>query len=88
VVRRAAAELPSEFEDLRDALEAFELFSVLFGAGDPEELHRLERHRALPAKAGVGTKMLAAIAAQHWVYAGGSSDACSELSLAALAGGT
>ena len=31
--------------------------------------------------------MLAAIAAQDWVYAGGPSDACAELSLAALAGG-
>jgi tetratricopeptide (TPR) repeat protein len=85
VVRRAAAELPSEFEDLRDALEAFELFSVLFGAGDPEELHRLERHRALPAEAGVGAKMLAAIAARDWVYSCAPSDACVEPTLAALA---
>lgn len=87
VVRRAAAELPAELDDLRMALEAFELFSVLFGAGDPEELRRLERHRTLAAKAGLGAKMLAAIAAQDWVYACGPADACAELSLAALAGG-
>ena len=31
MVRRAAAELPPELEDERKALEAFELFSVLFG---------------------------------------------------------
>jgi DNA-binding CsgD family transcriptional regulator len=87
VVRRAAAELPSELEDLRKALEAFELFSVLFGAGDPEELRELERYRALPAGTGVGEKMLAAIAAQDWMYACGPADACAELSLASLAGG-
>jgi DNA-binding CsgD family transcriptional regulator len=87
VVRRAAADLPSELEDLRKALQAFELFSVLFGAGDPEELRGLERYRALPAGTGVGEKMLAAIAAQDWMYACGPADACAELSLAALAGG-
>jgi DNA-binding CsgD family transcriptional regulator len=87
VVRRAAAELPSELEDLRKALEAFELFSVLFGADDPDHLRRLERHRTLPVGNGVGAKMLAAIAAQDWMYACGPADACSELSLAALAGG-
>jgi DNA-binding CsgD family transcriptional regulator len=87
VVRRAAAELPAELEDLRRALEAFELLSVLFGAGDPEQLRRLERYREPPVEAGVGAKMLAAIAAQEWVYAGGPATACAELSLAALAGG-
>jgi DNA-binding NarL/FixJ family response regulator len=87
VVRRAAAELPSELEDLRKSLEAFELFSVLFGAADREELRRLERHRALPMEEGVGAKLLAAIAAQDWVYSCGPADACVELSLAALAGG-
>jgi DNA-binding CsgD family transcriptional regulator len=87
VARRAAAELPAELDDLRRALEAFELLAILFGAGDPEELHRLERHRVLPRDGGIGSKMLAAIAAQEWVYACGPADACAELSLAALAGG-
>ena len=87
VVRRAAAELPPELEDLRKALEAFELFSVLFGADDPDQLRRLQHHRTLSVGDGVGAKMLAAIAAQEWVYACGPADACSELSLAALAGG-
>jgi DNA-binding CsgD family transcriptional regulator len=87
VVRRATAELPPELEDVRKALEAFELFSVLFGAGDRVELRRLEHYRALPPGAGVGAKMLAAIAAQEWMYAGGPGNACVELSLAALAGG-
>jgi DNA-binding CsgD family transcriptional regulator len=87
VVRRAAAELPSELEDLRKALEAFELFSVLFGAGDLEQLHRLKRHRTLAIGDGAGAKMLAAIAAQDWMYSCGPADACIELSLAALSGG-
>lgn len=87
VARRAAAELPAELDDMRRALEAFELLAILFGAGDPKELGRLERYRVLPGDAGVGSKMLAAIAAQHWVYACGPADACAELSLAALAGG-
>lgn len=87
MARRATAELPAELNDVRRALEAFELLAILFGAGDPKELHRLERHRALPGDTGVGSKMLAAIAAQEWVYACGPADACVELSLAALAGG-
>ena len=36
---------------------------------------------------GVGGKMLAAIAAQDWMYAGGPSVSCVQLALAALAGG-
>jgi DNA-binding NarL/FixJ family response regulator len=87
VVRRAVAELPPELSDLGKALEAFELFSVLFGAADPKELSRLEPYRKTPVGPGTGAKMLAAIAAQEWVYACGPADACAELSLAALAGG-
>jgi DNA-binding CsgD family transcriptional regulator/tetratricopeptide (TPR) repeat protein len=87
VARRAAAELPLELSDLRDALEAFEMFCVLFGAGDRRSLERLERHHTRRVGPGVGAKMLAAIAAQAWMYACGPSDAISALSLAALAGG-
>ena len=87
VARRAAAELPPELSDLRDALEAFELFCVLFGAGERRSLERLERHYTRSVGPGVGAKMLAAIAAQAWMYACGPSDAVSALSLAALAGG-
>lgn len=87
VARRAAAELPPELSDLRDALEAFELFCVLFGAGDRRSFERLQRHHTHPVGPGVGAKMLAAIAAQAWMYACGPSDAISALSLAALAGG-
>jgi DNA-binding CsgD family transcriptional regulator len=87
VARRAAAELPAELDDMRKGLEAFELLAVLFGAGEPEQLERLEPYRTMPADTGVGAKMLAAIAAQDWVYACGPADACAELSLAALAGG-
>ena len=60
---------------------------MLFGAGGPEKLRRLERYRSLPVGRGVGAKMLAAIAAEDWMYTGGPVDECVELSLAALAGG-
>jgi DNA-binding NarL/FixJ family response regulator len=87
LARRAAAELPPELEDLRAALEAFELMAVFFGAGEPAALRRLERHRTVLAPAGVGAKMLAAVTAQEWAFSGGPSDACAELALGALAGG-
>jgi DNA-binding CsgD family transcriptional regulator len=87
VVRRVAGELPEEHEDLRQSLEAFVFFCVLFDTGKRDSLRRLERYRRLEVGPGVGAKMLAAVAAQAWVYACGPSDACSELSLAALAGG-
>ena len=87
VARRAAAALPPGHEDLHDALEAFELMATYFGAGDMETLRRLERHRRRPVGPGVGAKMLAAVAVQEWVYAGGPSDECAALALEALAGG-
>jgi DNA-binding CsgD family transcriptional regulator len=87
VARRVAAELPPERGDLRDALEAFELMATYFGAGDLAALRRLERHRARPVGPGRGAKMLAAVATQEWVYAGGPSDECTALALEALAGG-
>ena len=87
IARAAAADLPPELDDERLALEAFAYFAVLFGAGDPEALQRLAAHRTLPDRPAVGAQMLAALAAQHWMYDCGPSDACAELSLAALAGG-
>lgn len=87
IAREAAAEVPRELEDVRLALEAFEFLAVLFGAGDPGALRRLAPYRRAPDKPGIGAKMLAAMAAQQWMYDCGPSDACAELSLAALDGG-
>jgi DNA-binding CsgD family transcriptional regulator len=87
LARRAAAELPPGLDDLRGALEAFELMTISLGGCDPGELERLERHRTLPVGPGLGAKMLAAVAAREWAFAGGPSAACAELSLQALAGG-
>ena len=87
IVRAAAAELPGELVDVRLALEAFESLAVLFGAADLGATQRLAEHRTPGRLGGVGAKMLAAIAAQDWMYKCGPSDACSELSLAALADG-
>jgi DNA-binding CsgD family transcriptional regulator len=87
-VLRAAAEALPPRSDTRLKLEAFELFAVLFGAGDSAELDRLSDFRAVPDRSGVGARMVAALAAVHWMYTGGSSDAVTELALAALADGT
>lgn len=87
LARRAGAGLPPGHDDLRAALEAFELMAVFFGAGDPTLWQRLVPHRALPVPDGLGARMLAAVAAQEWAYAGGPSTACAELSRQALAGG-
>jgi DNA-binding CsgD family transcriptional regulator len=87
LVRGAAAELPAELEDLRRSLEALELMAVLLDGSDDETRRRLRHHRRRPVGAGVGAKMLAAVAAHDWMLSGGPSDACTELALEALAGG-
>ncbi len=87
LAREAGAQLSPELEDARRRLEALELMAVLIGGGDERTLGRLERHRRRPVGAGVGAKMLAAVAAQEWALAGGPSDECAELALEALAGG-
>ena len=87
IARAAAAELPPGFDDTRLAFEAFGFLAVQFGAEGPDARRRLAEHRTLPATPGVGAKMLAAIAAQDWMYDCGPSEDCAELSLAALAGG-
>ena len=87
VASRAAAELPTEAGNLRSALEAFELMAVVYGAGEPEALRRLDAYRARPVGDGVGARMLAAVAARDWAFSGGSCGECAELALEALAGG-
>ena len=87
LARRAAADLPEGLAEVREQLVAFELFCALFGVGGTGALGRLERYRTEPVGVGVGAKMIAAITAQAWMYACGPSEAVSELSLAALAGG-
>ncbi len=87
LARRAAAELGPELDDLRHALEALELMAVLLEGGDAEALGRLEAYRTRPVGAGLGAKMIAAVAVQDWMLAGGPSDGCAELALEALAGG-
>jgi DNA-binding CsgD family transcriptional regulator len=85
--RAARARLPQRLVDVQASLIAFESFCVLFGAGDGDVLARLRRYRTVPVGERVGAKMLAAIAAQEWMYDCGPSDQISALSLAALAGG-
>jgi DNA-binding CsgD family transcriptional regulator len=82
---RTAAELPDGADDGR-ALLAFELMMGYFGIEAPQRLRGLDGHRDPPGDA-LGAKMLAATAALWWAYTGGSAAECSELALAALAGG-
>jgi DNA-binding CsgD family transcriptional regulator len=84
----AAGALPPELVDLRRALEAFEACTHFFSDPDWKRLPDMTAHRTPPAPdAPVGEKALAAVAAVFWAYSGGGADECSELALAALAGG-
>jgi DNA-binding CsgD family transcriptional regulator/tetratricopeptide (TPR) repeat protein len=87
LARRAADELPGELTDLRRALEAVELMSVIFGAPPPDAFERLERYREDRGGPGIGDHMLAAVAALEWAYSCGPADRCAELALHALSGG-
>jgi DNA-binding CsgD family transcriptional regulator len=89
VARRAIADLPpgDESDDLRLALESFELMTVFFGAGDAAELDRLLPYREAPAGDAAGARMMAAMAAWHWLGDGGTADETVALALAALEGG-
>ena len=74
-------------EDLPQMMDALTLIVPLYGAGETATAEELARHRRLPPRAGVGSKMLAAAAARQWAFDGGQADACAELALAALNGG-
>jgi DNA-binding NarL/FixJ family response regulator len=87
VVQRALADLPAEDSRARRALEAFELYTVTFGAEVPDAAERLARVRAAGVEKGLGGSMLAAVAAWDWAVGGGAADECAELALAALADG-
>ncbi len=88
IARSAAAELPPGFDDLRRALEAFDLIAILFGSGSPDEqLLRLESQVQPGEAEGVGARMLTAIAALVSAYAARPAEDCVELALEARAGG-
>jgi DNA-binding CsgD family transcriptional regulator len=56
--------------------------------GDPAELGRLADHRSPQLLPGLGARMLAAVAAAQWMYAGGPSHAVAELAVSAVADGS
>ena len=86
LARRARAELGDRDDELSRRLEALELVAVLFGAGDADDLRRLEPYRTPQPGASLGTKMLMSLAALHWSYSGGPADDCAALALSALEG--
>jgi DNA-binding CsgD family transcriptional regulator len=86
--QRTAAELPDSLADDRRNLTAFFVMTAFFGVDMPDRLRVLDGYREPPPRdAGLGAKMLAACAGLWWAHTGGSADECSELALAALAGG-
>ena len=83
-----AVDLPDELADDSRNLTAFQLMTGFFGIDAPARLTRLDEYRdPPPLDAGLGAKMLAACASLWWAYTGGHADECSQLALAALAGG-
>lgn len=85
---RAAGELPAELDDLGRRLEAMELVSIFFGTPDDgAKRERLRAHRTIDVTAGVGAKMLAAVAAWEWAESAGPADRVIALARDALAGG-
>ncbi|HEX2125579.1 MAG TPA: AAA family ATPase [Thermoleophilaceae bacterium] len=84
-VRRAAAELPAELVDERQALRAIELMAIPLGAADAETLATLEHVRI--EGEGPGARMLAAAAAEGRALTGASADECVALATEALADG-
>lgn len=86
--RRAARELPPEFEDDRDAFEAFYLTIGYFGVDAPESLEGLTAYfDAPPDNATLGRKMLSAQASLWRAFRGGTAEEAVELALAALSHG-
>ena len=85
--RMAAAHLSDEQADRRRSIEAFELYSVAFGAEVPDASARLASVRADGVRSGLGAKMLSAVAAWDWALSGGTAAECGEYALASLADG-
>jgi ATP/maltotriose-dependent transcriptional regulator MalT len=85
VARRAIEELPDGLEDMRHALEAIELMTVVFGGAPRDQLTRLEAYRKDLVGDGPGARMLAAISAFYWSNTGGTAEECVALARSALA---
>ncbi len=80
----AAAELPEGHDDLRQGLEALELISIYFGAGDPAELERLHDVPGEEAGQGPGARSLLGLAALQVALGSGPSEEATALARVAL----
>ncbi len=85
---QAAAELPAEYEDLHDGLEAIQVLGVFFGVLGPEHLDRLDRVRGGTHGDGPGALALVALAALAVAVGAGPAAEASQLARESLAGGT
>ncbi len=79
VAARAHDEAPPEPADLRQGLEALELFTGYFGAGDHDRLVALERYRSGFEIDSVGSAMLVGAAAYDWGNMCGPIDECAAM---------
>ena len=84
-VRVAAAQVPLELADERQALRALELMAIPLGAGDKPATVALQDLRI--EGRGPGAKMLAAAAAEVGALTGAPVDSCVNLATKALADG-
>ena len=88
VAQTAIEELGDRHPDQRLSLESMELYGVSLGAHVTDAKDRLASVRAAGVPAGVGAKMLAAVAAWDWALGGGSARECSEFTRGILADGS
>jgi DNA-binding CsgD family transcriptional regulator len=86
LAQRAAAELPAELADERQAIEAIEVIAVFFGRHDAEALRRLAGYREAREGDGPGAKVLTAATAYAWAAGGGPAGTAEALALDAVAG--
>ena len=80
----AAAELPDGHDDLRQGLEALELISIYFGAGDPAELERLHDVPGEERGQGPGARSLLGLAALQVALGSGPAEEATALARVAL----
>jgi DNA-binding CsgD family transcriptional regulator len=88
VAQTAITQLGDRHPGQRQAIEAMALYGIAFGAQVSDAAPRLARVRAGGVPAGLGGKLLAAVAAWDWALGGGSARDCAELARQVVADGS
>jgi DNA-binding SARP family transcriptional activator/tetratricopeptide (TPR) repeat protein/DNA-binding CsgD family transcriptional regulator len=90
-VRAARRETPDELDDVKLALEAYEMMTLIRGGvGESVLDERLDEYErdGLPEGESAGYRMLESIVAWGWAFAGRDAIVCADLALRSLRGGT